>query len=195
MNYFINSKKTYLLFFSWCGLDFQRNVRAAKCLHADAEFIHYTEVNALKRFSVMRPVDARLELAIGVAGKHHWKLLGGVLVAIGKGRTIKNKRVIQQRTSTFADGFESIEKIRYLSVMPFYNLEVLGALHVTRGPGGFAVIILRAAGDVAPVREGVPHASDAGKEIEVPVTLLMIEHEGGDPCGISPISKDQHVKH
>ena len=95
MYYFINPIKTYLIFFSRCGLDFQRNVRAAKCLHADAEFIHYAEVNTFKRFSVVRPVDARLKLAIGVAGKHYWELLGGVLVAICKRRTIKNKGVIQ----------------------------------------------------------------------------------------------------
>ena len=50
-------------------LDFQRDVRVAKCLHADTAFLHYAGANALKRFSIMRPVDAMLELAIGVAGK------------------------------------------------------------------------------------------------------------------------------
>ena len=45
-------------------LDFQRNVRVAKCLHADTAFLHYAGANALNRFSIMRPVDAMLELAI-----------------------------------------------------------------------------------------------------------------------------------
>ena len=79
--------------------------------------------------------------------------------------------------------------------MPFDDLEVLGALHVARGPGGFTVVVLRAAGDVAPVREGVPHAFDAGQEIEVPVALLMVEHEGGHARGIGPVGEYHHVKH
>ena len=77
------------------GSDFQRIVGAAKCLHAYAEFIHHTEVYALKWFALVRPVHAGLELAIGVAGKHHRELLGGVLVAVGKGRAIEDQRVIQ----------------------------------------------------------------------------------------------------
>ena len=68
------------------GSDFQRIIFAAKCLHAHAEFIHHTEVYALKWFALVRPVHAGLELAIGVAGKHHGELLGGVFVAVGKGR-------------------------------------------------------------------------------------------------------------
>ena len=68
------------------GSDFQRIICAAKCLHAHAEFIHHTEVYALKWFALVRPVHAGLKLAIGVAGKHHGELHGGVFVAVGKGR-------------------------------------------------------------------------------------------------------------
>ena len=79
----------------WHGSDFQCIIGPAKCLHAYAEFIHHTEVYALKWFALVRSVHAGLEVAISVAGKHHGELLGGVFVAVGKGRAVEDQRVIQ----------------------------------------------------------------------------------------------------